>query len=119
MIAKAARPETVSLAVEDPRAADSVALFDEMSVFVEATYPEDAENGIVPTTTDELAAHGLLVIARVAETSRGSLSSSGLPPPRPPMPRPLHSRSSRATSSTPARTIRPSVVSPFPARLRP
>jgi putative acetyltransferase len=72
MIAEAARPETVSLAVEDPRAADSVALFDEMSGFVEATYPEDAENGIVPTTTDELAEHGVLVIARVGGRPAGS-----------------------------------------------
>jgi putative acetyltransferase len=72
MIAEVARPETVSLDVEDPRAADSVALFDEMSVFVLATYPEDEENGIVPTTTDELAQHGVLVIARVGGAAAGS-----------------------------------------------
>ena len=43
-----------------------------MSVFVETTYPEDAENGIVPTTTDELADQGLLVIARVDGAPAGS-----------------------------------------------
>lgn len=57
--------DQVTLAVEDPRAADSLALFDYMSAFVLATYPEDEENGIVPTTTEDLAAHGVLVIARV------------------------------------------------------
>ena len=72
MTAAAARPESITLDVEDPRAADSIALFDEMSVFVEATYPEDAENGIVPTTTDELADQGLLVIARVDGAPAGS-----------------------------------------------
>lgn len=55
----------LTLAEEDPRSADAVALFDEMSVFVLHTYPEDEENGIVPTSTDELAQHGVLVVARV------------------------------------------------------
>ena len=64
--------DEVSLAVEDPRAADSVALFDDMSAFVLATYPEDEENGIVPTTTDEMAEHGVLVVARVAGVAAGS-----------------------------------------------
>jgi len=72
MTAAAARPESISLDVEDPRAADSIALFDEMSVFVEATYPEDAENGIVATSTDELAEQGLLVVARVDGAPAGS-----------------------------------------------
>ena len=62
----------VTLAEEDPRLADSVALFEEMSAFVLATYPEDEENGIVPTSTDELAAHGVLVIARVDGEAAGS-----------------------------------------------
>jgi putative acetyltransferase len=62
----------VTLAEEDPRSADSVALFDEMSVFVLHTYPEDEENGIVPTSTDELAQHGVLVIARVDGEAAGS-----------------------------------------------
>ncbi|RYG28212.1 MAG: GNAT family N-acetyltransferase [Burkholderiales bacterium] len=68
----AARPESFTLDVEDPRAADSIALFDEMSVFVETTYPEDAENGIVPTSTDELADQGVLVVARVDGAPAGS-----------------------------------------------
>jgi GNAT superfamily N-acetyltransferase len=57
--------EDVTLAEEDPRAPDSVALFNEMSAFVIATYPEDEENGIVPTSTEDLAGQGVLVIARV------------------------------------------------------
>ena len=64
--------EEVTLAAEDPRAADSLALFDDMSAFVLATYPEDEENGIVPTTTAELAEHGVLVIARVDGVAAGS-----------------------------------------------
>jgi putative acetyltransferase len=64
--------DQVTLAVEDPRAPDSIALFDDMSVFVLATYPEDEENGIVPTTTEELAEHGVLVIARVDGAAAGS-----------------------------------------------
>ncbi len=64
--------DDVTLAVEDPRAAESVALFDEMSAFVLHTYPEDEENGIVPTTTDELARDGVLVIARVDGVAAGS-----------------------------------------------
>ncbi len=80
MIVEAAQPDSVWLAVEDPRAADSVALFEEMSVFVEATYPEDAENGIVPTTTEEMAEHGLLVIARVGGVAAGSGGLMAHPP---------------------------------------
>lgn len=72
MAAAATIRGVVTLAEEDPRAADSVALFDEMSVFVEATYPEDAENGIIPTTTDELARDGVLVVARVDGATAGS-----------------------------------------------
>ncbi len=63
--------DVVTLAVEDPRAADSVALFDEMSAFVLRPYPEDDENGIVPTTTEELARDGVLVIARVGGVAAG------------------------------------------------
>lgn len=55
----------ITLAVEDPRAPDSLALNDAMTAIIEQLYPEDAENGIVPTTTDEMAEHGVLVIARV------------------------------------------------------
>jgi putative acetyltransferase len=61
-----------TLAEEDPRAPDSVALYDDMSVFVLATYPEDEENGIVPTSTEELARDGVLVIARVDGAPAGS-----------------------------------------------
>lgn len=69
---RALQASRVTLAEEDPRSADGVALFDEMSVFVLHTYPEDEENGIVPTSTDELAQHGVLVIARVDGEAAGS-----------------------------------------------
>lgn len=62
----------VSVAVEDPYAADSVSLYDEMSAFVLRTYPEDEENGIVPTTTEELARDGVLVVARVDGQAAGT-----------------------------------------------
>ncbi|HEV7691609.1 MAG TPA: GNAT family N-acetyltransferase [Hyphomonadaceae bacterium] len=62
----------LTIAAEDPRAPDSIALFDEMSAFVLATYPEDEENGIVPTSTDELARQGVLLIARVGGVAAGS-----------------------------------------------
>lgn len=62
----------LTLAEEDPRSADAVALFDEMSVFVLKTYPEDEENGIVPTSTADLAQHGVLVIARVDGAPAGT-----------------------------------------------
>ncbi len=68
----AAGVPSISYDIEDPHAADSAALHAEMSAFVEATYPEDAENGIVPTTTDELAQQGVLVIARVDGAAAGS-----------------------------------------------
>ena len=64
--------DDVMLAVEDPRSPDGLALFDEMSAFVAATYPEDEENGIVPTSTQELAEHGVLVLARVNGATAGS-----------------------------------------------
>lgn len=68
----AAGVRSISFDIEDPHAADSEALHAEMSAFIEATYPEDAENGIVPTTTEELAAQGYLVIARVDGEPAGS-----------------------------------------------
>ena len=68
----AAGARTISFGIEDPHAADSEALHAEMSAFIDATYPEDAENGIVPTTTAELAKHGYLVIARVDGAPAGS-----------------------------------------------
>jgi putative acetyltransferase len=65
-------PSGLTLAEEDPRSADGIALFDEMSVFVTHTYPEDEENGIVPTSTEDLAQHGVLVIARIDGEAAGS-----------------------------------------------
>jgi putative acetyltransferase len=62
----------VTVAVEDPYARDSLALYDEMSAFILRTYPEDAENGITQTTTEELARDGLLVVARVDGVAAGS-----------------------------------------------
>lgn len=63
---------SISYDIEDPHAADNVALHAEMSAFVEATYPEDAENGIVPTSTEELARQGVLIVARVDGAAAGS-----------------------------------------------
>lgn len=62
----------LTLAEEDPRSADAVALYDEMSDFLDRTYPEDAEIGIVPTTSEELAQHGVLVIARMDDAPAGT-----------------------------------------------
>jgi putative acetyltransferase len=53
------------LCQEDPRSADAVALSDIMAEITFGLYPEDAENGIFPTTTEELVQHGVLVLARV------------------------------------------------------
>lgn len=72
MAVRALKTSGVTLAEEDPRSADGVALFHEMSVFVMQTYPEDEENGIVPTSTEELAEQGVLVIARVDGEAAGS-----------------------------------------------
>ncbi|MDP3738535.1 MAG: GNAT family N-acetyltransferase [Hyphomonadaceae bacterium] len=72
MASAAPKSEGVTVAEEDPHAPDSVALFDDMSAFVLRTYPEDEENGIAPTTTEALAKHGVLVIARVDGVAAGS-----------------------------------------------
>lgn len=55
----------VTVAEEAPLSADAIALSDAMSDIVNRIYPEDAKNGIIPTTSEELARHGVLVIARV------------------------------------------------------
>ncbi len=70
----------VTVAEEDPRSADGVALFNVMSAFVLKTYPEDEENGIIPTTTDELARDGVLVLARVDGLAAGSGALMAHPP---------------------------------------
>ncbi len=62
----------VTIAEEDPRSADGVALYRVMSAFVLETYPEDEENGIAQTTTEELARDGVLVLARVDGVAAGS-----------------------------------------------
>jgi putative acetyltransferase len=72
--------DPLTIAAEDPRAPDSIALFDEMSAFILATYPEDEENGIVPTSTDELAREGVLLIARVDGEAAGSGALMSHPP---------------------------------------
>ena len=56
---------------EDPRSADAIALFDVMSAFITETYPEDEENGILPTTTEDLVRDGVLVLARVDGVAAG------------------------------------------------
>lgn len=71
---------SIRIAAEDPWAPDSIALFDEMSEFVQATYPEDDETGIVPTTTAELARHGVLLVARIDGRAAGSGALMAHPP---------------------------------------
>lgn len=55
----------LTLAAEDPRSPDALALIAEGDAFVDALYPEDAEIGNFPTTPDELARNGLFVVARL------------------------------------------------------
>jgi putative acetyltransferase len=80
MIAERIATDVITIAAEDPRAPDSLALFDEMSEFVLATYPEDEENGIVPTSTEEMAQHGVLLVARVDGAAAGSGALMAHPP---------------------------------------
>jgi putative acetyltransferase len=61
----------VTLAEEDPLAADSVALGNEMAAIAQRLYPEDAENGVIPTSDKDLAAKGVLVVARVDDVAAG------------------------------------------------
>lgn len=65
MIAATAANDELTITTEDPRLGDSVLLIDEMSDFIETTYPEDAELGILPTMADEIARDGLFVLARL------------------------------------------------------
>lgn len=62
----------VTFGEEDPRAADSVALFEELSEFVQAIYPEDGENGIESTSIEDLARRGVLLIARLEGAPAGT-----------------------------------------------
>lgn len=72
MAERAPSTPQVIVAEEDPHSADAIALLDVMSAFLLTTYPEDEENGIVPTTTEELARDGVLVLARVDGVAAGS-----------------------------------------------
>jgi putative acetyltransferase len=65
MTAAAAARDELTIAEEDPRLGDSAVLLEEMSKFVEHTYPEDVELGIAPTMPDEIARDGLFVVARL------------------------------------------------------
>jgi putative acetyltransferase len=55
----------ISISEEDPRRGDASALCDEMAEFVLCTYPEDAENGVIPSTREDLATKGMFVVARL------------------------------------------------------
>lgn len=72
MIARSAAADELTIAEEDPRFGDSLVLIDEMSEFIEQTYPEDAELGILPTTPDEMARDGLFVLARLGGMAVGT-----------------------------------------------
>lgn len=71
---------TPVLSEEDPRSADAIALYEFMSAFIFETYPEDEENGILQTTTEELAQHGALVLARVDGVPAGCGALMAHPP---------------------------------------
>lgn len=55
----------VSLTLEDPRAAAGAALIGELVAFIDALYPEDAEEPPSPWTVDDIAGVGAFVVARI------------------------------------------------------
>ena len=71
---------TVIVGEEDPHSPDAIALYEFMSAFIFETYPEDEENGILQTTTEELAQHGALVLARVDGVAAGCGALMAHPP---------------------------------------
>ena len=56
--------DTLTIAEEDPRNGEGLALIGEMTAFSRQTYPEDDENGIV-LATPEVLAQGVFVVARL------------------------------------------------------
>lgn len=65
MSAAAGKNDALTIASEDPRAGDALVLWQEMDEFVKTTYPEDEENGVIPTTVDALATKGEFLVARI------------------------------------------------------
>lgn len=54
-----------TLALEDPRDAAGAALISELVAFIDALYPEDADEPPSPWTVDDIARTGAFVVARV------------------------------------------------------
>ena len=67
----------VSLALEDPRAPAGAALIGELVAFIDALYPEDADEPPSPWTVDDIAHTGAFVVARVED---GPAGCAGLVP---------------------------------------
>jgi len=71
--------DQLTIATEDPRAEDSLALLDEMTECSILTYPEDAENGITLATPVDLE-RGVFVIARLGGWPAGICAVLEHPP---------------------------------------
>ena len=65
-----ADPE-VSVAIEDPRAADGAALIAELIAFIEDLYPEDEDDPPTPWTVEDLARESSFLVARVGDAPAG------------------------------------------------
>jgi putative acetyltransferase len=79
MIAEVAKDD-LTIREEDPRLPDGVMLIEEMRVFIDGTYPEDADLGIHPTPLDQLARDGVFVMARLGGEPVGIGSLMPHPP---------------------------------------
>jgi putative acetyltransferase len=79
MRALAANTDELTIAAEEPQAADSLALLDEMTAFSIRTYPEDAENGITLATPVDLK-RGVFVVARLGGWPAGICAVLDHPP---------------------------------------
>jgi putative acetyltransferase len=74
-----AATDELTIAAEDPRAQESLVLIDEMTEFSIRTYPEDAENGIILATPEELT-QGVFVVARLGGWPAGISAVLDHPP---------------------------------------
>jgi putative acetyltransferase len=79
-MAAAVAAEGVTIAPEDPRSGDARDLITEMEAFTAATYPEDSEIGVPFTSAEELAAEGVLLVARADGAAIGTGSVVRHPP---------------------------------------
>ena len=70
-MALAANMDELTIAAEDPREGDALVLYNEMQVFTDRVYPEDASLGIFPST-QEVAQDGVFVVARLGKHAVGT-----------------------------------------------